>query len=143
MIPGVFVVDDSEVDRYLARRAIERAGVSRYVHELEDGDDLLPFVDDPANIPRECGQPPPPYLVLLDINMPRLSGLETLRELADRFSDPHCASAPNLVVMMFTSSNNERDRAESAQYPFVKEYLVKPVDAATLRAAIERSYADA
>ncbi len=141
LLPSVIVVDDCETDRYLARRVIGRAAVAERIVELEDGDLLIPLLDDPQRRRAECGTPPPPILVLLDINMPRRGGFELLEDLAQRFAagktDPSC-----FVVMMFTSSDNEGDRRRSMQYEFVKDYLVKPIDVDGIRDLVARHYAD-
>lgn len=141
ILPSIVVVDDSEVDRYVARRVIRTTRLTERVVELEDGDLLLALFDDPQRKAHECGSPPPPILVLLDINMPRRSGFEVLEELAKRIADS--AAGPTcFVVVMFTSSDNAGDRRRAFQYGFVKDYLVKPIDAPSLRAVVEKHYAN-
>jgi len=139
MIPAVIVVDDSESDRYLARRAISRANVAARVVELDDGEDLLPLIDDPDRAVQEFGEPPPPVLILLDINMPSMNGFEVLRELQARTGEGQ-ARYDWFVVMMFSSSNHQQDRERSLCYPFVRDFLVKPIDVSTLKQVVERHY---
>lgn len=139
MLPSVIVVDDSLDDRYLAQRVIRRACVAERIVEIEDGDELLPLLEDAERFRNECGEPPPPVLILLDINMPRRSGFEVLADLAERFASGG-ADPRRFVIMMFTSSQNAADRQRSLHWPFVKEYLVKPIRSDAFRAVIERHY---
>lgn len=123
----VIVVDDEPTDRYIAKRVLRKSGLSEKVIEVESGDRFLELIDDQERLRRECGGCPPPTLVLLDINMPRVNGFDVLEGLKKRYSEgdqkPTC-----FVVMMFTSSGNPRDREQALRYEFVKDYVVKPLD---------------
>jgi CheY-like chemotaxis protein len=62
---------------------------------------------------------PLPALILLDLNLPRMSGIEFLRELRED------SSLRDLTVIVLTSSNEPKDRAAAFQYE-VEDYIVKP-----------------
>jgi len=139
MIPGVILVDDSEADRYLTRRAILRSGICNRTLEFDSGEQLLALLDDRERLRDEAGDTPPPILVLLDINMPGMTGFDVLDVLKQRFetgrSDSSC-----MIIMMFTSSSHPGDRARASSYGFVRDYLVKPASADQLKKAVGAHY---
>jgi CheY-like chemotaxis protein len=114
---GVLLIEDSEDDVILMRRAFKRAGISIPHHWIPDGRAAIDYL---AHI---AAQPQPqqcmPDLVLLDIKLPYRTGLEVLEWIR---SQPIFNS---LAVVMFTSSNDISDRRE-AQRLGATSYLVKP-----------------
>ncbi len=125
----ILVIDDSEGDRYLAKRALRKALPEAQVYEYEAAylaiDDFL----DAQVFEQKYGPIPPPVLVLLDINMPRMTGFEFLEELQKaKIGQDRC-----VVVMMFTSSNNPTDRATADNFNLVKGYLTKPISSDQLK----------
>ncbi len=126
MIRSVLIVDDEPADRFIAARVLKKAGVEADIHEFGDGQSALDFISDLAR--KQPKEPPfvPTTLALVDINMPRLNGFEFLAQLdvAIRVGDLH----PDwFAVMMFTSSNNHRDRAKAEGLSIVRGYIVKPL----------------
>ncbi|GIW79375.1 MAG: two-component system response regulator [Gemmatales bacterium] len=111
----VLLVEDDEVDVEAVKRSFQKARIANPLHVASDGDDAL-------NILRGQGGKPPlprPYVVLLDLNMPKRSGLEFLREVR---RDP---ALHDSVVFVLTTSNNENDR--TAAYDLnVAGYIPKP-----------------
>lgn len=81
---------------------------------------------------RREGEPVPPTLILLDINMPEMSGFEFLDRMV-------CEGFPqNLDVIVVTSSIAESDRAAARNYPgYVKDFVVKPLKIERLRTLIK------
>jgi CheY-like chemotaxis protein len=110
---NLLVVDDDTVDVMNIKNAFQRAKVANPLYEAADGVDALAMLRGDA-MPKER------RLVLLDINMPRMSGLEFLRAVR---ADPQLKS---LSVVILTTSNEERDRFEAYNLN-VAGYLVKPV----------------
>jgi CheY-like chemotaxis protein len=109
--PTVWIVDDDEDDQLLIRAAFLEGEPSVKVLMLHDGDELLPKLSQSDQLPR---------LVLLDVNMPRKNGFDTLSELRQL---PDFADLP--VVMLTTSSANE-DRQRSLALG-ANHFLIKPL----------------
>jgi CheY-like chemotaxis protein len=110
---NILLIDDDEVDVMTVKRAFAKANISNKVFVASDGIEALTML-------RTDGIPPSRRLVLLDLNMPRMNGIEFLREVRQ---DP--ALQP-LTVVVLTTSNEDRDRIEAYQLN-VAGYLLKPV----------------
>lgn len=110
---NILLVDDDEVDVMTVKRAFSRANITNKLYVATDGIEAL-------NILRSDGIPPSRRLMLLDLNMPRMSGIEVLREIR---ADP---VLQGLTVVVLTTSNEDRDRVEAFQLN-VAGYLLKPV----------------
>lgn len=110
---NLLLVDDDEVDVLNVRRALERGRITNEVWVAGDGIEGLAMLRG-NEMPRER------RIVLLDINMPRMNGIEMLRELR---ADAELQVTP---VVMLTTSNDDRDRIESYRLN-VAGYLLKPV----------------
>ena len=67
-----------------------------------------------------------PVLVLMDVNMPRLTGFETIMKM-NRAAEAG-NSPPSLVMMMVTSSSDPKDMVQITRMPSIKGYVFKPLD---------------
>lgn len=107
---SIFVVDDDEDDQFLLRQVLTQHTPEASIRVLNDGEELLTAL---------AGEQPLPDLVLLDLNMPRMSGLEALRHLrAEQTYD-------GLPIVILTTSDSAYDR-QQAQALKANAYLVKP-----------------
>ncbi|MHB1085541.1 MAG: response regulator [Thiobacillus sp.] len=110
----ILLVEDNPVDLDLALRAFERSKLANTVLVARDGQEVLDW------IPRwEAGEPMP-LVILLDVKLPRVNGLEVLRLLRDK---PVSQCVP---VVMLTSSSEDRDVQMAYQHR-ANSYIVKPV----------------
>lgn len=114
---NILLVDDDEVDVMNVRRAFEKGRISNPMFVAGDGEEALRLL-------RGKEFPSQRRLVLLDLNMPRMSGIELLREIrAD-------ASLRSLPVVVLTTSDAERDKVDAYDLN-VAGYLLKPVTVGT------------
>jgi len=123
----ILLVEDDENDILITKRAFERYSLANELHVVRDGEEALDFIykrGEYAESPL-----PDPGLILLDINMPRMNGIEVLRQLK---GDPAKRAIP---VVMLTTSRREQDMIESYSLG-VNSYIVKPVDFAKFLEAI-------
>jgi CheY-like chemotaxis protein len=113
----ILLVEDSPSDADLTRAALQEGKLDNNLHHVKDGVEALAFLrrEGPyAGAPR-------PDLVLLDLNLPKKSGLEVLRDIR---SDPQLR---RLVVVILTTSRDEKDVLDAYGLN-VNAYITKPVD---------------
>lgn len=115
----ILIVEDNPLDLEMTQRALRRANVANVIHVARDGAEALEFLFcEGAHAQRRIDDAP--RLVLLDLKLPKVDGLEVLARLK---GDPRTRAIP---VVMLTSSNEQRDLVESYQLG-VNSYIVKPV----------------
>lgn len=112
-LTNILLVEDDDIDVMNIRRAFEKANLRNPLFHAGDGLVALEMLRGDA-LPRDR------RLVLLDLNMPRMSGIEFLAELR---ADPELRSTS---VVVLTTSDAERDRVEVYNF-HVAGYLLKPV----------------
>ena len=110
---NILLVEDDEVDVMNVRRAFERNNVSNPLYVAGNGLEALEMLRD-GTVPRER------RLILLDLNMPKMNGIEFLQALR---ADPDLSSAP---VVVLTTSNDDQDKLDAYRHN-VAGYLLKPV----------------
>ena len=115
----VLLVEDSDADAEMTLRTLRRRGIANRIERVHDGVEALDYLRvQGAHAERRSGMP---RLVLLDLKMPRMDGLQVLREMK---ADARLRKIP---VVMMTSSREEGDLIESYELG-VNSYVVKPVD---------------
>ena len=109
----ILLVEDDRVDVMTIRRALNGIKVTNRLDVAGDGEAALAHLRDPEN--------EQPCIVLLDLNMPRMGGIEFLRVVK---ADETLKTIP---VVVLTTSRNEQDRLDSFKLG-IAGYMVKPVD---------------
>ena len=111
--PTLMIIDDDDIDVRVIKRALVNQGIDSPVRVARDGIEAL------ETLRRECSEKPPwPWVLLLDINMPRLNGHEFLEQLR---KDPLLCDC---VVFCLTTSSREQD-IRQAYANKVAGYIVK------------------
>lgn len=115
----ILLVEDSPADAELAMRALKKKKLANNLVWVRDGEEALNFIF--CRGPYKDRTNGMPKLILLDLKLPKVDGIEVLRAVK---ADPTTATVP---VVMLTSSQEERDIIESYKLG-VNSYIVKPVD---------------
>jgi CheY-like chemotaxis protein len=110
LTPWVWLVDDDSDDQLLLKAAFKQASPDAFVHTLDDGDELISQLSQTISLPN---------LVLLDLNMARMGGFETLR--AVRQAHPEI----QLPIVILTTSSNSTDQNQAIQQG-ANAFLSKP-----------------
>lgn len=110
-VKTLYLVDDDQDDRFFIRQAIQEAGAQVEIVEAENGLELLSLIRREEHSVAS--------LILLDMNMPKMNGLETIAAIR---SDPRTASTP--IVMISTSSSPAL--IETAYRAGVDDFVTKP-----------------
>lgn len=116
----ILLVEDSPTDAELALRALRRFNLANRVHWVKDGVEALDFVFCRGKYADRAPEQKP-KLILLDLKLPKVGGLEVLKEIK---ADERTRAIP---VVVLTSSAEERDVDETYRN-YVNSYIVKPVD---------------
>jgi CheY-like chemotaxis protein len=126
----LLLVEDNRADAELVMRALRKSNFNNKLLWVQDGVEALEFIHCTAAF-AERDRHQSPKLILLDLKMPRLNGVDVLRECK---ADDRTRAIP-IVVM--TSSNQPRDLEECYRLG-VNGYVTKPIEFADLLEAVAR-----
>ena len=118
---SILLIDDNENDILLAQRALKMSNISNHVVVARSGEEALDYLFCRSNYASRDVNCSPPVVALLDLNMPRLHGLEVLKQIRENSKTKH------LPVVILTSSNEESDLIQSYDLG-CNAYLRKQVD---------------
>src|SRR5271156_4032251 len=116
----ILLVEDSQDDAQLVLHALRRAMLANQVFVVRDGEEALDFLFCRGTF-AERSFDHPPKLVLLDLKLPKVDGMEVLKQLK---GDPRTKTIP---IVMMTSSKEERDLVSSYSLG-ANSFIQKPVD---------------
>lgn len=125
----ILLAEDNAEDVELTLEALGEYNLANEVVVVPDGQDALDYLYCRGKYKLRAGEKP--TLILLDLKMPKVDGLEVLRTIK---SDPELQSIP---VVVLTSSREEQDLVESYRLG-VNAYVVKPVDFSEFLEAVKR-----
>jgi len=108
----ILLVEDDYVDVMTVKRALGEIHLQNNLVVAENGEQALDYLEDPSN--------ERPGIILLDLNMPRMNGIEFLQVIKNH--EQHKI----IPVIVLTTSSQERDRVESFKMS-VAGYMTKPV----------------
>jgi two-component system response regulator len=124
----ILLAEDNPADAEMAIDALREAKLANPVVHVEDGVEALDYLKYRGSFAQRAKSDP--AVVLLDIKMPRLDGLEVLKQMR---SDEHLKRVP---VVILSSSREESDLVRSWDLG-VNAYVVKPVDVSQFFAAVQ------
>ncbi len=116
----ILLVEDNPDHAVLVQRNLEEFQVANKIFHVEDGEAALDYVHG-RNIYADRERFPRPDLILLDLRLPRIDGLEVLKEIKSH-KDLH-----TIPVVILTTSDGDRDMAMAYEY-HANSYVTKPVD---------------
>lgn len=110
------IVDDDPIVTFLQKKLVTKSELDADPYLFSNGYEALKFLTERSDIDTE-------YLIMLDINMPSMSGWEFLQDLE------HVPNKYNCHVVMVTSSIDRKDKLKAANNDLVVDYIEKPVSA--------------
>lgn len=123
--PTILIVDDDEGHAILIRNNLEIAGIPNPIQHFKDGQAVLDFFATRPPRPSES------FIMLLDIRMPKVDGIEVLRQMR---ADPELRKLP---IIMLTTTDDTRD-VQRCHELGCSGYIQKPVDYDKFADAIRR-----
>ena len=109
----ILLVEDDKVDAMTVKRALRDLNVTNHLDIVGNGEEALEYLKN--------GENRKPCIILLDLNMPKMNGIEFLKIIKN------ADSLKMIPVIVLTTSKNEQDRIESFRLS-VAGYMIKPVD---------------
>ncbi|AOT07752.1 response regulator [Pseudoalteromonas luteoviolacea] len=120
---SILIVDDNEDDRYILKRQLNSAQLPiSKVFEASDGQKAVDFFENDKELFDLFDTLYPPKFVFLDINMPLMNGFEFLEQfevIRKKFA------LDAIIIVMFSSSEREKDKQVALSHSFVKGYFIK------------------
>lgn len=126
----ILLVEDNEADAFSVQRAFKKAGLMNPIMHVTSGEQALDFLNRTGEF-AEHPEDDQPVMVLLDLNMPGMDGIELLRVIR------HDSKRNLLPVIILTTSTDDRD-IENCYREGANSYIQKPVDFDGLIEAIKR-----
>jgi len=117
---NILLVEDNHAHAALVMRSFEDNALGNQIKHVKDGEEALDYLFHRGQY-SDIGLFPAPHVVLLDLRLPKIDGLEVLRQI--RESD----ATKSLLVVVLTTSAAETDVAKAYEY-HANSYLVKPLD---------------
>jgi CheY-like chemotaxis protein len=125
----ILVADDDDDDQILIRAAIEEERLCNDLRFVQDGEELLDYLKHRGKY-EDASLSPPPALILLDLNMPKMDGFSALREIK---ADPELRSIP--VIVLTTSQDSHA--VQVCYNAGANSFVSKPISYEGLAAAIK------
>ena len=112
----ILLIDDDYLDVESVKRALKKLSIAYDLHVAHNGEDGLAFLTGDRNVPKIV-----PDLILLDINMPKMNGIELLRIIKSYYS------MNRIRIFILTTSAEEYDRL-AAENLGIHGYITKPLN---------------
>lgn len=126
MKPDLLVIDDDEIIWILIKDMLQELGLVESLTTFSDGETALDYL---ARLDHQRA----PSLIMLDLNLPFLSGMEFL----DIYQREYCERLADTGIYILSSSIRDLDRTQTLKYPFVRDFISKPLKIERLKAVLE------
>lgn len=122
---NLLVIDDDEIIWVLIKDMLQELQLVNEIQTFSDGGTALSYL-------REIADADAPPQIVLDLNLPFLDGFEFLQIYKDEF----WSRFPQTRIFILTTSVREADRQQALQYPFVRDFISKPMKIEQLKAML-------
>lgn len=129
-LPSVLLIDDDPINNYLNKNLLTRLGVAEHLQVAQSAHEALLYLDPHGRPATDAA----PSLVLLDVNMPGMSGiqfLEAYRQLPE---------VPASVVVILTTSLHPRDVRQVEELGIVDDFLSKPLTPEKINGLLQKHF---
>ncbi len=126
-------IDDDPIDHFVMKHVLRTRNFFDTTTYAIDGSMVLDYIEENKNTPEKL-----PDLIFLDLNMPQYSGWEFLERMQKMQSDIR----KDIHVYVLSSSLRPLDRETSSRYPFVSEFISKPVNTKEMERIVGQEYPD-
>jgi CheY-like chemotaxis protein len=113
------IIDDTDVDRYIAERVIRKSNFSENIISFEGVQESLDYLSTKSGTPEEL-----PDLIFLDIRMPGYDGFDFL-EMFEKLPE---TVKRKMIIVMLSSSLNQEDHDKALNNKYVKQFINKPLN---------------
>lgn len=127
-LKSVLLIDDDEVTNYINTLILKKAGCFQEIHAYRDGRAALNFLSELIEKRKQL-----PEILLLDVNMPKMSGWEFMEEYDQLDRD----YLQHTMVIMLSMSLNPDDQLKLVEYDLVKGFKNKPLSEETVHGLVE------
>jgi CheY-like chemotaxis protein len=131
-LPAVLLVDDDQTTNYLNRLLLEKLAITDHILVARDGREALDLLAQHClPLTPQC-----PRLILLDVNMPGLNGIQFL----EAYQQSDLATQKAIVIVMLTTSLHPRDVQRVQQLNIVSGFVSKPLTASKVQAILAEHF---
>lgn len=107
---NILIVEDDDIDIMAIRRSLKNINIINSIYIAKDGIEALEKL--------RAGNIPTPYIILMDLNMPRMNGIDCIKEIR---ADPHLKQT---IIFALSTSKDEKDKVQAYNYN-VAGYIIK------------------
>lgn len=130
-LQSVLLVDDDDTVNFFNEFLLKQLQVSEDIVIRENGQEALGYLTELREQPTEF-----PELIFLDINMPVMDGFEFL----EAYREARMQDKTNALIVMLTTSLHPKDVERANTYPFISEYVYKPLTADKVREIVAKYF---